>query len=115
MTARRIILLGSAILFVAGVIGLFVPVTVSGGIGCGSAVHSDLTAARAQDDRNVGNSPVVQQIPIANQLAPKSEFVASCNSALGDRRLWTIPLAVIGLVGVGWATVGRREKSARGI
>ncbi len=115
MTTRRIILLGSAILFVAGVIGLVVPVTVSGGTGCGSAVHSDLAAARAQDDRNIGNSPVVQQIPIANQLAPRSEFVASCNSALGDRRLWTIPLAVVGLAGVGWATLGRREKSARGV
>jgi hypothetical protein len=115
MTARRIILVGSIILFVAGVIGLFVPVTISGGIGCGSAVHADLSAARAQDDRNIGNSPVVQQIPIANQLAPKSEFVASCNSALGGRRLWTIPLAVVGLAGVSWATIGRREKSAHEI
>jgi hypothetical protein len=112
---RRLILLGSVILFAAGVIGLFVPVTISGGIGCGNAVHSDLSAAREQDDRNVGNSPVVQQIPIANQLAPKSEFVASCNSALGNRRLWTIPLALVGLAGAGWAIAQRRDKSATGI
>ena len=115
MNARRLILLGGVILFATGVIGLFVPVTISGGIGCGNAVHSDLSAARQQDDRNVGNSPVVQQIPIANQLAPKSEFVSSCNSALGNQRLWTIPLALVGLVGAGWAIAQRRNKSATGI
>jgi hypothetical protein len=109
---RRLILLGGVILFATGVIGLFVPVTISGGIGCGSGVHSDLAAAREQDDRNVGNSPVVQQIPIANQLAPKSEFVSSCNSALGNRRLWTIPLALVGLAGAGWAVAQRRDTSA---
>ena len=113
--ARRLILMGGAILFIAGAIGLFVPVTISDGIGCGSAVHSDLSAAREQDNRNVGNSPVVQQIPIANQLAPKSEYVSSCNSALGNRRLWTIPLALVGLAGAGWAIAQRREKTGTGI
>jgi hypothetical protein len=112
---RRLILVGGVILFVAGVIGLFVPVTISGDIGCGNAVHADLSAARQQDDRNVGNSPVVQQIPIANQLAPKSEFVSSCNSALGSRRLWTIPLALVGLASAGWAVAQRRDRSAAGI
>ncbi|BBX47224.1 hypothetical protein GCM10009641_14220 [Mycobacterium cookii] len=115
MSTRRLVLLGGVILLAAGVIGLFVPVSISGGVGCGSAVHSDLSAAREQDNRNVGNSPVVQQIPIANQLAPKSEFVASCNSALGTRRLWTIPLALVGLAGTGWAVAQRREKVAGGI
>lgn len=113
--ARRLILLGGAILFAAGVIGLFVPVTISGGIGCGNAVHSDLSAAREQDNHNIGNSPVVQQIPIANQLAPKSEFVSSCNSALGNRRLWTIPLTLLGLVGAGWVVAQRREGADTGI
>ena len=80
--ARRLILLGGVILFAAGMIGLFVPVTISGGIGCGNAVHSDLSAAREQDNRNVGNSPVVQQIPIANQLAPKA------SSSRPATRLW---------------------------
>jgi len=112
---RRLILLGGVILFAAGAIGLLVPVTISSGIGCGSAVHSNLSAAREQDDRNIGNSPVVQQIPIANQVAPKSEFVSSCNSALGDRRLWTIPLALVGLAGAGWAVAQGRDKSAAGI
>jgi len=115
MHGRRLVLLAGAILFVAGVIGLFVPVSVSGGIGCGTAVHSDVSAARAQDDKNIGNSPVVQQIPIANQLAPQSQFVAECNSALADRRLWTIPLTVVGAIIVGATFVQRPRASASGI
>ena len=100
---RRIILLGGVILFAVGLIGFFAPVAISGGIGCGNALHSELSAAQEPDDRNVVNSPVVQQIPTANQLAPKSEFVSSCNSALRIRRLWTITLALVGLTGAGWA------------
>ena len=115
MTGRRLVLLAGAILFVAGLIGLFVPVSISGGIGCGSAVHSDVSAARSRDDQNIGNSPVVQQIPIANQVAPQSQFVAECNSALGNRRLWTIPLTVIGVIVVGAAFVRRPQTSTSGI
>lgn len=115
MNSRRLVLVAGAILFVAGVIGLFVPVSVSGGIGCGNAVHSDVSAARAQDNQNIGNSPVVQQIPIANQIAPKSQFVSECNSALGNRRLWTIPLTVVGVVIAGATFVRRPQTSPSGI
>jgi hypothetical protein len=115
MNGRRWVLVAGAILFIAGVIGLFAPVSISGGIGCGSAVHSDVSAARSQDNQNIGNSPVVQQIPIANQVAPKSEFVAQCNSALGTRRLWTIPLTVVGIVVAGAGLVRRTQTSASGI
>jgi hypothetical protein len=115
MNSRRLVLVAGAILFVAGVVGLFVPVSISGGIGCGNAVHSDVSAARAQDNQNVGNSPVVQQIPIANQVAPKSQFVSECNSALGNRRLWTIPLTVVGVVIAGATFVRRPQPSASGI
>lgn len=114
MARRRLILLAGAILFVAGIVGLFVPVNVSGGIGCGNAVHSDLSAARARDNQNVGNSPIVQQIPIANQLAPKSQFVSECNSALGTRRLWTIPLTALGIVAGGAAVLQHRRASPSG-
>ena len=115
MNGRRLVLVAGAILFVAGVIGLFVPVSISGGIGCGNAVHSDVSAARAQDNQNLGNSPVVQQIPIANQVAPRSQFVAECNSALGNRRLWTIPLTVVGVVIAGATFARRPQASASGI
>ena len=113
MTARRWGLLAGAILLVAGIIGLFVPVTISGGIECGNAVHSDTSAARSHDDSNVGNSPIVQQIPIANQVAPTSQFVAQCNSALGTRRLWTIPLTVIGVV-ISGVVIARRSSASSG-
>jgi hypothetical protein len=115
MSRHRWVLAAGALLFVVGVIGLFLPVSISGGVGCGTAVHSDLSAARSQDDQNIGNSPVVQQIPIANQVAPKSQFVAQCNSALGNRRLWTIPLTVVGLVVVGATFVPRPQRSANGV
>jgi hypothetical protein len=115
MTARRLILAAAAVLFIAGVIGLFVPVTISGGIGCGNALHSDVSAARAQDNQNVGNSPIVQQIPVANQLAPKSQFVSECNSALGTRRLWTIPVTAVGIIVAGATFLQRRKASAAGI
>jgi H+/Cl- antiporter ClcA len=115
MTGRRWVLLAGVVLFVVGVIGLFVPVTISGGVGCGSAAHSDVSAARAQDNQNIGNSPVVQQIPIANQLAPKSQFVSECNSALGNRRLWTIPLTLAGVLVAGATFVLRPKASADGI
>ena len=113
MTSRRLALVAGAILFVAGVIGLFVPVTISGGIGCGNAVNSDLSAARAQDDHNIGNSPIVKQIPIANQVAPTSQSVADCNNALGNRRLWTIPLIVVSVV-IGGAVLARRSTTSTG-
>lgn len=115
MTGRRLVLVAGAILFVAGIVGLFMPVTISEGIGCGNAVHSDVSAARAQDNQNVGNSPIVQQIPIANQVAPKSQFVSECNSALGTRRLWTIPLTALGIVAAGATFLQRRNASASGI
>lgn len=103
-------------LLVAGVIGLFVPVSVSGGnagsIGCGNAVASDVSAAREEDNKNVGNSPVIQSIPVVNQVAPQSHYVADCNSALGTRRLWTIPLTLIGILLIAYPLVIQRSRGA---
>lgn len=120
-TVRRLIMLVGAALLVAGVIGLLVPVKVSsangGSIGCGNGLASDVSAARAEDNKNLGNSPIIQQIPIANQVAPQSHYVAQCNSAVAGRRAWSIPLTVIGiLVIVGAFFVQRpREAPATGI
>ena len=115
-TGRRLILLAGVVLLVAGVIGLFVPVSISAGnggsIGCGSAVHSDLSAARSQDNQNVGNSPLVQQIPVVNQVAPQSHYVADCNSALATRRMWTIPLTLIGIVAIAAGVFLQRPRGA---
>ena len=112
MTVRRLILGVAAVLLVAGVIGLLVPVSVSvsdgngSSIGCGNAVVADLTAARNANDKSVAN------IPIVNQFVPHTDYVAQCQSSVGGRRAWTIPLAVVGIIGVAGALLVRRTQGA---
>ena len=107
MTMRRLILGVAAVLLLAGVIGLLVPVSVSDGngssIGCGNAVVADLTAARNANDKSVAS------IPIVNQIVPHTDYVALCESSLGSRRTWTIPLTVVALIGIAGALLVRRE------
>jgi hypothetical protein len=97
MNARRLILLVGAVLLIAGVIALFVPVSVSGddeSIGCGNAVATDLSAARAENDKDLAN------VPILNQIVPHEDYVAECQHAVSSRRSWSIPLAVVGALAV---------------
>ena len=109
MTVRRLVLGLAAVLLVAGVIGLLVPVSVSDGngasLGCGNGAVSDLTAARNANDKSVAN------IPVVNQFVPHTDYVAQCESALGTRRAWTIPLTLVGLVGIGGALLVRRDRA----
>jgi hypothetical protein len=97
MAVRRIVLLVGAVLLLAGVIGLLVPVSISDGngqsIGCGNAVAADTSNAQAANDKNV-----VAQIPIVNQVVPHRDFVSDCQSAISSRRTWTIPLTIVGAV-----------------
>jgi hypothetical protein len=99
-----------AVLLVAGVIGLFVPVSISdgnsGAISCGSAIAPDSSGAKNANDSNGAN------IPILNQLLPHTDFVAQCNSSVHSRQMWTIPLAVIGLLGITGALLVRRTEGA---
>ncbi|OBK27450.1 aminopeptidase [Mycobacterium asiaticum] len=108
MTKRRLIIAVGAVLLLTGVIGLLVPVTVAnsngGSISCGNGVVSDLDGARAANDRSVAN------IPILNQIVPHTDFVAECESAVSSRRTWTIPLTVIGLLGVAGVLLMRRTE-----
>lgn len=98
MTARRLVLVIGAVVLVVGIIGLLVPVSISdgngGSIGCGNAVASDLSGAKAANSKSVAN------IPVLNQVVPHTDFVAECNSALSSRRSWTIPVTVIGAIAV---------------
>lgn len=107
MTVRRLIIAAGAVLLLAGVIGLLVPVSVSDGSGnsvsCGNGIATDLCGARNANDKNGAN------IPILNQVLPHTDYVAQCQSAVNARRSWTIPLAVIGLVAVGGALVVARR------
>lgn len=110
MTVRRLIIAVSAVLLLAGVIGLLVPVSVSnsdgGTVSCGNGIAADLSGARAANDKNGAN------IPILNQVIPHTDFVAECESAVASRRMWTIPLTVIGLVGVAGALLVRRTEGS---
>ena len=114
MTARRLIIAVGAVLLLAGVIGLFVPVSISDGngnsISCGNAVATDLSAARNANDKSVAN------IPILNQVVPHTDYVAQCQSSVGGRRAWTIPLTIAGIIVVAGALLVRRsEGAARGL
>lgn len=111
MTLRRLVLVVGAVVLVVGIIGLFVPVSVSNGnggsLGCGSAAISNLSSARD------ANSKSVASIPILNQVVPHTDFVAECQSALSSRRSWTIPVTVIGVIVVITAYFVREGRFAR--
>lgn len=111
VTVRRLILGVGAVLLLAGVIGLLAPVSISDGnghsIGCGNAVATDLSAARSANNNSVAN------IPILNQVVPHTDYVAQCQSSVGSRRMWSIPLAVIGLLAIGGVLLTGRQGAAR--
>ncbi len=111
MTVRRMIIAVGAVLLLAGIIGLLVPVSVSdsngNSVSCGNGIAMDLNSARNANDKNGAN------IPILNQVLPHTDYVAQCQSSVNSRRSWTIPLAVIGIVGIGGALLVRRPAGSR--
>lgn len=111
MSVRRLVLLVGAALLVAGVIALLVPVSTpdgnGGSIGCGNAVSADLSSARQANSKGI-----IADVPILNEIVPHTDFVAQCQSSVSQRRSWSIPLAVIGLlVAAGSLVVGGRVGS----
>lgn len=113
MTTRRLIIGVGAVLLLAGLIGLLAPVNVTDNnghsIGCGNAVATDLSAARNANNSSVAN------IPILNQIVPHTDYVALCQSSVGGRRAWAIPLAVLGVIAIGATLLtGRRGAAAPG-
>lgn len=114
MNLRWLVLLAGAVVLVVGVIGLLVPVSVAGpegqSIGCGNAIAADDAAAREADSNNPVN------LPILNEMVPHTDYVAQCASAVSERRTWSIPVAIVGLVVVaGGFFVGGRTGSARAV
>lgn len=108
MIPQRLIIAVSALLLLAGVIGLLVPLSVSdangGSIACGSGIAADLSAAKNANERNGAN------IPILNLVIPHTDFVAQCESSLSSQRSWSLPLALVGMVGIGGALLVRRSE-----
>jgi hypothetical protein len=112
MNARRLVLLVGAVLLVVGVVGLLMPVSVTGpdnqSVGCGNGIAADTSGAQGLDNSNPAN------LPIINQIVPHTDYVAMCNSAVSQRRTWSIPVAVIGLVVIAGAFfVGGRTGRVR--
>ncbi|BBY16021.1 hypothetical protein MLIT_16130 [Mycolicibacterium litorale] len=100
-----------AIILLVGIVGLLVPVSVSGddgkSVGCGNALVSDMSGAQAANNQGVAN------VPVLNQIVPHTDYVALCESAVSSRRSWAIPVAVVGaVVTVGAAVVGGRRGRA---
>jgi len=98
-----------AVLLIAGVIGLLVPVSTSdnhgNSVSCGSAIAPDTSAAKKANDQNGNNIPIVG--PMIS-----TDLVAQCNSSVHSRQMWTIPLAVIGVLGIAGALLVRRTEGA---
>jgi hypothetical protein len=114
MSLRRLILLVGAVALIAGVVGLLVPVSVSGAngdkIGCGNAIAPDLSAAREADDKNLAN------VPILNQIIPHTNYVAECEAAVSHRQAWSIPLAAVGAIAIAGSLLVRgRSAGARAV
>lgn len=111
MIVLRIVLFAGVVAAIVGVAGLFTPVSASPEnltIECGSAVAPDLSAARAHDDGSAAN------IPVPGGVVADTDFTRLCQMNLEDRRIWTITLAVAGVVAAAGALVlGARWKRAK--
>ncbi|OBA90252.1 aminopeptidase [Mycobacteriaceae bacterium 1482268.1] len=108
MNARRLILIVGAVVLVAGVIALLVPVSITGdgkSIGCGNAVAADTSAAESANGQSVAG------VPVLNEILPHTDYVAECNHALSSRRSWSIPLAIVGLLVVAGSLVVPRTRT----
>ncbi len=96
MNLQRIVLLAGAVLLIVGVIGLLMPVSITGpdnqSVGCGNGIAADTSGAQGLNNSNPAN------LPIVNQIVPHTDYVAQCQSAVSGRRSWTIPVAIVGLV-----------------
>lgn len=108
MTTRRFIMLVGAVVLVAGVIGLLVPVSVSHNgeksVGCGTGLVADMSAAQAANDKDLAN------LPIINQVVPHIDYLAECHTSVNSRRAWSIPLVVIGAVAAAGALLVRPKR-----
>jgi hypothetical protein len=115
VTVRRLIIGAGAVLLLAGVIGLLVPVTISdtngNSIGCGNALAANTQSAR--NATQATNNQTGANLPVVGQFAQHSpDYVAQCQSSVGSRRAWTIPLTVVGVLAVAGALLMRRSEGA---
>lgn len=103
-------------LLLAGVIGLLVPVSITDGngnsIGCGNAVVANTQNARNAMQQT--NNQSGANLPVVGSFAPHSpDYVGQCQSSVGSRRAWTIPLAVVGILAIAGSFVMGRQGASR--
>jgi hypothetical protein len=97
-----------ALVLIAGIVGLFLPVSVFDGnsstVGCGNAVVADQTTPRAANEAPVPSAPALGTTPHPN-------FETACADAISGRRHWAVPLTIVGAVGIlfGLFARGRRK------
>ena len=111
MNIQRMALLVGVVVVLAGIFGLMTPVSISDGdgatIGCGNAVVQDTSAARAATERQVTNLPIIKD------FVSHTDYVSECDSAVAQRRWWTIPVTAIGLfIAIGSTRVRPGSRSA---
>jgi hypothetical protein len=108
MILQRIVFSLGVVAVIVGVAGLVVPVSVSPDrqhVGCGSAVWPDLSEAKKHDDNSAAN------IPVPGGVVTDTNYTRLCRKDLEDRRLWTVTLAIAGLVAVGGVLALRFKRS----
>jgi hypothetical protein len=92
----RNVVIGAAVL-IAGVVGLFLPVSVFDGshstVGCGNAVVADESTPRAANDTR-------GDVQFLGQTVPHPDYAAACDEAISGRRHWAIPLTIVGVAGI---------------
>ena len=116
VTVRRLVIAVGAVLLLVGVIGLLVPVSITDGngnsIGCGNALVANTQNARNATQQT--NNQTGANLPVVGSFAPHSpDYVAQCQSSVGSRRTWTIPLAVVGIIAVAGALFVNRQGTPR--
>ena len=97
MNLRRLVLLVGAVVLIVGVIGLLMPVSVAGPDGQNDRLRQRDRGRYLRAPAKLNNSNPVN-LPIINELIPHTDYAAQCQSAVSQRRTWSIPVAIIGLV-----------------
>ena len=91
----RNLLVGAAVL-IAGIVGLFLPVSVWDGgsstVGCGNAIIAEKPVPSTTNPGQIS-------VDVPGQAVSHPDYAAQCDSAISSRRHWAIPLVIVGTAG----------------
>jgi hypothetical protein len=92
----RNLLIGTAVL-IAGIVGLFLPVSVWNGgsstVGCGNAIVAEKPAPSTTDVGQIS-------VDVPGPAVSHPDLAAQCDSAISSRRHWAVPLVIVGTAGL---------------